>query len=1321
MLHQILLSMILAATLPWQNPSVNEINRYPMQSTFNAHEQRVSLHGDWDFRFNGGDWGTIPVPGNWEMYGYGDPIYVNIGYAWRGHADNTPGTVPLEHNYTGEYRRTVQIPAEWRGKDIFISVGSATSCISIKVNGKFAGYSEDSKLAATFDITKFVTPGKPAELEMEMHRWCDGSYMEDQDFWRFSGIARETYLYARPKARIEDIRVKAEADGRYEFSTATTKGVATVKYFIDGQEVPAAGKYENARTWSAEDPNLYHLTVKAYDRNGEELEVADTDFGFRTVEIKGKQLLVNGKPVLVKGVNRHELSPTGGYVVSEEEMTRDIRIMKQLNINAVRTSHYPNDPRWLQLCDKYGLYVIDEANNESHGMGYKAETTIARDPAYALHHLQRVQRMAQRDVNHPCVIVWSMGNEAGDGPNFEACYRWLKEFDTTRPVQYERNCDLPERAWTQYSSDIFCTMYPEYSFCEKYAEVGDKPFILCEYAHAMGNSEGGLKEYWDLIRKYPGFQGGYIWDFADQAILWPSDKSSTGYIYAFGGDFNNYDPSDNSFNCNGIIAADRSLHPHAYEVQYQYQSIHTSPVDIQKGRIEVFNENYFIPLDNYLLEWELVCNGKPVEKGVYDALNAAPQKTQTVSLGYDASDYEGEVFLNVKYTLRKDEALMQAGEQVAHDQLSVTSAQCRPAPIGVQYPLTAVFDENTGFLSSLKYNGRELLSEPVKPCFGRALTENDLGASLQKRMGCWLYPEITLLDMESDGNNITARYALGDFAKVTMKYFIGSDGAITVTESLTDVKEGTPDMFRFGVEMALVDGFEEISFYGQGPWENYSDRLSSTATGLYTQKIADQYHYGYVRPQESGTHTGLRWLDVMDAKGLAIRFTSDEHFSASALPFGRRDIDLSLTGGGRLDREGDQRHSLELHSDGKTHLNIDKAQMGLGCIDSWWHTADTKYMLPAVEREFTFTIQAGSCSSLYELPAGEPSDNLKAGIESFVEESAGVPLKSIIILQHGKKLAEEYMNGAQADKAQSMWSTSKSFTSFAVGYAVEEGLLSLDDKLTDIFPEETSAVLDTISNEEYAANIRACTLRDLMVMGCGHDTDPTFVVIGGLSTDLENMPHIDSLADAAGINMVQEFFKYPFKHKPSSFYCYNSLGTYMLSVAVTKATGQNINDYLYPRLWKKLGIRKPVWDTMQGYDCGGWGLRLTTEEMARVGQMMLDGGRYAGCQVLPAGFLKEASNPFFKFDLPDWIDIDPKYLRHVAIGYGYQIWTNSDSFYTAGHMGQFIYVLPEFDAVVAVTGGFEGGDGYTDSGLYVWRHIVPAFRKDAMSRTGVNN
>lgn len=954
-------SLLVAATAAWQDPSVNEINRYPMHTTFDAHEQRVSLHGEWDFSFNGGPWRMMPVPGMWELNGCGDPLYLNIGYAWRGHFKNDPGTPPTERNYTGHYRKTVTIPSDWKGQDIFITIGSATSCIAVTINGKQVGYSEDSKLAATFDITKYVCPGKETTVEFEIHRWCDGTYMEDQDFWRFSGIARETYLYARPKTRIEDIRVYADASGNYSFNAICTKGVKTVKFYIDGKAVAASGTVRGPRLWSAEAPNLYHLTVEALGKGGKTVDKADLDFGFRTVEIVGKQLLVNGKPVLIKGVNRHEISPTGGYVVSEEEMIRDIRIMKRLNINAVRTCHYPNDPRWLNLCDKYGLYVVDEADNESHGMGY-GEKTLAANPLYAQTHMERVQRMVQRDFNHPSIIVWSLGNEAGDGPNFEACYYWTKNEDTSRPVQYERSVGRDpifgsNDSGLKYQSDIFCPMYADYGRSENYAINGGKPFIQCEYAHAMGNSMGGLKEYWDLIRKYPGYQGGFIWDFADQAIKWPSKKSTTGYIYAFGGDFNDYDPSDNSFNCNGIIAADRSLHPHAYEVRYLYQDIWTRPVDLAKGIVEVFNEKFFRPLDNCLMRWEVRVDGKAVLAGSFDDLKVVPQGTQTINLGYDLSDTKGEMFLNVYYVLRSAEPLMEAGEQVAYQQLpfgertaSVEASRLNGMTWSVE------FDKTTGALSSYKIGGRELLASPLMPCFGRAVTENDLGAQLEKKYACWLYPDFELVSFEQEPGRVVSQYRIGDFATVTVTYDIFADGTLKVSETMSDVKPGTPGLFRFGIEASMPGEFDNIEFFGAGPWESYSDRKSAAIVGVYSQKVAAQYHFGYVRPQESGTHVDLRRFDVLDGSGCGLRFTADTAlFSASALPFARHDIDLSVTGGGRRDR-GDQRHSLELRADGLTHLNIDLSQMGLGCINSWGHIARPEYLLPAGDRTFEFYI-----------------------------------------------------------------------------------------------------------------------------------------------------------------------------------------------------------------------------------------------------------------------------------------------------------------------------------------------------------------------------
>ena len=939
-MKRFLLSLLaLAAFVPgafavedWQNPDVNQRNRVPMHTSFATDSPRLSLEGIWKFQWyespgersldffkpgvDDSAWGSMPVPGMWELNGYGDPLYVNIQYAWDGHYQNNPPIVPTEHNYVGQYRRSFDIPAEWAGSDIFLSVGSATSNLRLWVNGKEVGYSEDSKLEARFDITKYVKPGQPALIAMEIFRWCDGTYLECQDFWRYAGIAREVFLTARPKARIDELHVSAAMDGSYRFDASLTKAAKGVKFYLSGpgypeREVPASGRVEHPALWSAETPSLYHLRAVCSDRQGA-TETAELDFGFRTVEIRGRQLLVNGQPVLIKGADRHEMSATGGYVVTVDEMLEDIRIMKELNINTVRTSHYPNDPRWLDLCDRYGLYVIAEADIESHGMGYGPQT-LGNNPIYKQAHLERVQRMAQRDVNHPSVIIWSLGNEAGNGQNFYAAYDWLKAWDQSRPIQYER-------AGEEYNTDIICYMYLTYADLVKYAENPEitRPVIMCEYAHAMGNSMGGFEDYLDLFRKYPELQGGCIWDFVDQAVRWPSAKSRTGYIYAFGGDFNDYDPSDNAFNCNGIIAADRSLHPHAYEVQHGYRSILTSaaPEQALDGRVSVYNENFFIDLSRYMLRWEVIADGKPVLAGQADAPKAAPQQTVTADLGFRAADLAGipgELYLNVSYVLRRSDGILPAGTEVAYDQLLLREAPYRltAADLGGRH-FEAYFDPATGALSSYKVDGKQLLAAPLMPCFGRAVTENDLGAWLQRRMGAWLYPEFKLVEMSVNlDQEIKTVYDVGEgLAKVEMRYAIAEDGSITVTEHMTEVREGAPGLFRFGVEFAMPGTFNTLEFYGEGPFENYIDRQGASQMGIWKQAVADQYHFGYARPQESGTHVGMRWMRLTDAAGCGFEIAAAEPFSASALPFGRRDIDLSVTGGSRS-KGGDQRHSLE--------------------------------------------------------------------------------------------------------------------------------------------------------------------------------------------------------------------------------------------------------------------------------------------------------------------------------------------------------------------------------------------------------------------------
>ena len=976
-----------AAAEDWQNPAVNSLNRLPMRASVKSDSPVTCLNGMWKFQWfenpslksadffktttDDSAWDEIPVPGNWELYGYGDPIYLNSGYCWRGWYENNPPFVPEEHNHVGQYRKTIAWDPAWEGKDVVLTVGSATSNLRVWVNGKMVGYSEDSKLSASFDITKYLKKKGDNLIALEIYRWCDGSYLEDQDFWRLSGIARDTYITALPKQRIEDIHVKAEADGSYSIVPELSRGVRGIKYYMSGpgmaeKEVPACGTVDKPALWSAETPNLYHLKAVAYNSKGA-TQTVELNFGFRTVEIRGTQFLVNGAPVLIKGANRHEISAAGGYVVSREEMERDIRIMKQLNINAVRTSHYPDDPYWYELCDRYGLYVWDEANNEGHGMRYD-EAGLGRNPDYYQTIMERVQRMVHRDFNHPSVVVWSLGNETGYGPGFKAAYDWAKSYDN-RPVHFERALVSYFEPWkTEDGTDFFCPMYYRVPWIVKYLEHPiDKPFIQCEYSHAMGNSMGPLAEHWDIIRSTKGYQGGFIWDFVDQALIWPSKAGQTDFIYAFGGDFNDFDPSDNSFNCNGIIAADRSEHPHTREVAYQYQNIWTSDVNAGDGMLNVRNENFFISLDRYMLCWDIENEGRKVLSGCVNDLSVAPQKEARLKLKYSAADLqglEGDVFLNLRYYLKRADGILDSGTCVAYQQIAIQQEpyEMHGASLGGK-KWSVGFDPVTGALNSYVIDGKQLVKEPMMPCFGRAVTENDLGAQLEKKMAASLYPDFKVLSLETSGNVTTCIYEAEAIGKVEVRYTADPDGCLHVSEHLYDVQDGTPGLFRFGMEFAMGGEYSALTFYGHGPEENYADRFSGYPVGLYRQRVEDQYHWGYVRPQESGNHTGIKWMKITDDSGVGFEIASAERFSASALPLSRRDLDLSLTGGGRYDR-GDQRHSLELRglvhdgqrSLGGTYVNVDKLQMGVGGEDSWAATPAPEVMIPLQELSFEFVM-----------------------------------------------------------------------------------------------------------------------------------------------------------------------------------------------------------------------------------------------------------------------------------------------------------------------------------------------------------------------------
>ena len=990
----------------WQNASVVERNRLTMRASFHTDNPVMSLHGLWKFRWyetpgersltfyaagtDDSGWDTMPVPGIWEVNGYGDPLYVNIGYCWKGSFKNDPPHVPEEKNHVGQYRQHFTVPADWAGKQIVLHVGSATSNIRVWVNGKEAGYSQDSKLEAAFDITSLLKPGGDNLFAFEIFRWCDGTYLEDQDFWKLAGIARETYLEARGRDRVEDITVNADASGNFSWKVLATRGVKTVNVSLPGlgysvsssrpsgtegslKVFEGSATFDGVELWSAESPTLYDVNVSVSDGRNV-CGNASLKTGFRTVEIDGKMLLVNGQPILVKGVNRHEMNPYGAYCISRDDMLRDIRIMKELNINTVRTCHYPDDPYWYELCDKYGLYVIDEADNESHGLGY-GKTSIADNPLYSKEISNRVERMMRRDRNHPSIIVWSLGNESGPGKNFSGAYDFAKSFDPTRPVQYEQ---AQGQANKERYSDIFCPMYIRYADAVKYIEEKqDRPFIMCEYAHAMGNSMGAFKEYWDIIRKYPSFQGGCIWDFVDQALYKPADadKYGTDHIFAFGGDYNSGDPSDASFNCNGLIAPDRQWHRHAYEVRYQHRSIlaYADREQLLAGKVNVHNENFFIGLDRYDMDWRIVRNGETLRKGTVASLDVRPQETAEVNFGYriDRSLLEGaDVFLELHFTLNRKDGVLDAGTEVSYEQLALSGEWMPEAPETAHLPFTVEFDRNTGALTRYEWSGMELLAGPVLPCFGRAVTDNDEGMLVdlsfdkeaRRMFDTWRNPELKVESFEDVVvdriRTVTVRYApVEDYLRPVLTYRIGPDGAIDAELSLEDAGNmaDAPHLFRVGVEFAMPGKYSAVDFYGAGPHDTYCDRRSSAFTGHYVQKVIDQYDWTMVRPQESGTHCGLKWFSILDGDGNGLRVGSpDGEFSASALPVSRQ----------MLDRNPEFGHSLELkgvahendRSRGRTYVNIDLMQMGLGCVSSFGDHPLPEYLVPAAEYRFHFTL-----------------------------------------------------------------------------------------------------------------------------------------------------------------------------------------------------------------------------------------------------------------------------------------------------------------------------------------------------------------------------
>lgn len=1006
----------------WQNVNINQQNREPRRANFFAFENLekaqsfdkkksanyLSMEGMWKFNFvkdhnkrpanffalkyDDSQWKDFPVPGLFELNGYGDATYKNIGYAWATQFDPNPPYISELNNYTGSYRRTFELPKDWKGKDVYFHVGSATSNLTLWVNGKYVGYSEDSKVAAEFNISKYLKPGKNL-IAMQVMRWCDGSYFEDQDFWRFTGIAREVYLYARPKLHAADIRLNAALENNYQDGVLNYKvslkggktDVAITLCDKDGKQIAQATgaqgiiKVPKVNAWTAETPYLYKAYITLKNKQGA-AEVIPQKVGFRNVEIKNAQLLVNGQPVLVKGADRHEMDPDGGYVVSLERMIQDIKIMKQLNINAVRTSHYPCDPRWYDLCDEYGIYITAEANLESHGMGYE-EKSLAKFPEYIVPHIERNEGNVKPLINHPSVIVWSLGNECGYGVNFEKAYDWVKACDKTRPAQYERG-------GYDSKTDIYCPMYIGYEESESYCKSnGTKPYIQCEYAHAMGNSEGGFKEYWDLIRKYPKYQGGYIWDFVDQGLR---DKSPiTGKeIFTYGGDYGRYPGSDYNFNCNGIIAPNRRLNPYAYEIQYVLQNVWIKDFDAENGSFNVYNENFFKNIDDLSLTATLFANGvKLTTVAIPDTKGIAPQATKLVKSEAlksaiekaEAEHATEEITINFAFASDGSQPLVDKGQVMARQQIVLNGYEFdkvdAPANTGSKIEveetnsyvkvsaerMSVTIGKKTGMIDYLDVDGEPMLKfrESMTPEFWRAPTDNDYGASLQKKMRVWKNPQMNLKSFDKseskDSVVLTANFEMPEVkAELMLRYRINAAGEVAVTEKMTTDKEAkVADLFRYGMQLQMPASFSKLEYYGRGPEENYIDRHSSSFIGKYEANVKDEY-YPYVRPQESGNHTDIRYFSIFNpTTGKGITFEGYAPMECSAIPYLVEDLDAGIE-----KEHAWGQHSGDLVEKGLVQLHIQQRQFGLGCIDSWGASPMEKYRMHYQDRCFSFVIKA---------------------------------------------------------------------------------------------------------------------------------------------------------------------------------------------------------------------------------------------------------------------------------------------------------------------------------------------------------------------------
>ncbi len=1014
----------------WEDPAVFAENREPPHASFTPFPTtdgaaagrsgdspfRISLNGDWKFHwvprpderpmdffdpdFDASGWAEIPVPSNWEFEGYGYPVYRDEFYSFPAN----PPFIPHDDNPVGSYRRSFEVPPEWDGREIFLNFDGVYSAFYVWVNGEYIGYSEGSRTPAEFRITEAVRPGTNV-LAVQVYRWSDGSYIESQDFWRVSGIDRDVYLLSRPTTYLRDFFAEAELDDDYENGrlrltvNLANRGLgAAGRHEVDFQlrdpegrlvweepevlevDVPQGGEAQTTASrsvgrplhWTAETPALYRLMMRVRGPDGETTEFVFTRVGFRRVEIIDGILTVNGKPITVRGVNRHEHDPDRAHVVDEASMIEDIRLMKQLNINAVRAAHYPNVPRWYELTDLYGLYVVDEANIESHGMGFEPGVTLAGRPDWLAAHMDRTVRMVERDKNHPSIIIWSLGNEAGDGENFDATAAWIRARDPSRPILYEPS---EERD----NIDIVAPMYVRPYWLERYARSGaEKPFLLVEYAHAMGNSVGNLADYWAVIDAHPQLQGGFIWDWVDQAMR-ATDERGREY-WAYGGDFGPAGMrNDGNFLVNGLVSADRQLHPHAWEVKKVYQPVGISWVDGNSRRIVVENRRTFTDLSDLEGTWEYVVDGIPAEAGSLPPLSTPPGGRDTLNLEGVPMIRHGdavEVVLNVILRMREDAPLLPAGHIVAWEQrhhwqtrpvtgpLPGGPLRARETPDAIHVSgddFTLEFDRATGTLASIRLDGHELLLSGPAPNFWRAPTDNDYGNGMPVRSGVWKRvgrPPSRHLDSmtvavasasELRPLTVTSHFSLRSIgARYTLSHEVHPDGTVAISAHLTDVHEDLPEMPRFGTILTLPGHLDRVEWYGRGPHENYWDRRTGAAVGRYSAPVSELAH-PYVRPQETGTRSDTRWVAVTDGSGTGLLVRGLPTVSFSALPYTLEDLDAGEQKAGR--------HWADLVTRDEVTLTVDYRQQGVGGDDSWGAVPHHEYTLRPREMGFRFLLR----------------------------------------------------------------------------------------------------------------------------------------------------------------------------------------------------------------------------------------------------------------------------------------------------------------------------------------------------------------------------